>query len=164
MPVSEGWSGTVELTCGFDGTFSPANRMYVDVREDLMAENYGIRCGTMASGGTVMEMVVNGTPYRVHTFTNIGQNTFTVEHGGWLDIFLVGGGGGGANNGGGGGGGYTTTVRNHLLAEGAHPIVVSAGGMGRPGGALGYGSGETGGTSSAFGFSAFGGARRSTIG
>jgi hypothetical protein len=71
-----------------------------------------------ATGGTVSETISSGILYRVHTFTNTGGATFTVQNAGsWnrFEYLVVGGGGNGeiqppfpfasiANGGGGGGG------------------------------------------------------------
>lgn len=92
------------------------------------------------------------------TFTEIDTN---------IDVFLVGGGGGGTHgyagnyNGSGGGGGYTTTAINlAAVANEPYEIVVGSGGSGTTF-TNSFGTtvhGGTGGTSSAFTFSAAGGA------
>src|SRR5688572_28838729 len=46
----------------------------------------------LASGGTVTE--IGG--YRIHTFTAVGNHTFSVTHGGNVEVLVVAGGGGGA--------------------------------------------------------------------
>ena len=69
-----------------------------------------------------------------------------------IDVFLVGGGGGGSA--GGGGGGYTKTYRNFIINGGVdYVITIGAGGAGKND----NGMASTGGTSSAFGYSASGG-------
>jgi len=82
----------------------------------------------------------------------LSGGTFTPAKTVDVDAFLVGGGGGGGqgsvSTGGGGGGGYTTTVLNiRLYANTAYTIEIGEGGA----------PNEIGGTTSAFGSSAFGG-------
>ncbi len=82
----------------------------------------------------------------------LSGGTFTPKRNVDADVFLVGGGGGGGQGnvaaGGGGGGGYTTSSFNiRLYANTAYTILVGEGGA----------PNETGGTTSAFGISAFGG-------
>ena len=73
--------------------------------------------------------------------------------GGAVDAFIAGGGGGG--NYGGGGGGYTRNQLISLIENNDYPIVIGAGGAGCT---TAYStSGQSGGTSSAFGASALGG-------
>lgn len=79
-----------------------------------------------------------------------------------IDAFLVGGGGSGtAGSGGGGGGGYTKTQKKISLTAGTtYEIKIGAGGakVSSNDGAYNTGvSGKTGGTTSAFGYSASGG-------
>lgn len=69
-----------------------------------------------------------------------------------VDIFLCGGGGGGGHSanpggGGGGGGGYLTTEYGKAIETAAYPIEIGAGGA----------AAESGGSTSAFGYSAAGG-------
>jgi hypothetical protein len=92
------------------------------------------------STGTSYTTLINGQLYKIHTFTNIGLNTFTVTNtggangqgGGVIDILLVaGGGGGGAGwEGGGGGGGGIVYQPNVSVSPGVYNIIVGAGGAG----------------------------------
>ncbi len=82
----------------------------------------------------------------------LGSGTFTPARNVDADAFLVGGGGGGGQGnvaaGGGGGGGYTASASGLRLTAGTpYTIVIGAGGA----------PNMTGGTTSAFGYSAFGG-------
>lgn len=92
-------------------TFGPTGRWY------SLEKNKNV----FASGGTVSTTEANELVYRVHTFTNVGVNTFTVNHkltdveylvvaggaNGGTSSFYVGGRGGGA-------GGFRTSVRGAL--------------------------------------------------
>lgn len=107
-----------------------------------------------ASGGIETEIDVDGTTYRVHTFTE--SSTFTIQGGQekQAEYLIVGGGGaGGANNTGGGGGAGGVVTGTLPIYAGAHPIVVGSGGAGVSGNDVG-GNGED---SSAFDIVAFGG-------
>jgi hypothetical protein len=73
----------------------------------------------LATGGTTFEYNLDGKKYRSHTFTSVGNSTFTVTELGStpevnvLDYLIIGGGGGGGSfyyAGGGGAGGYLSTV------------------------------------------------------
>jgi len=123
----------------------------------------GAAAYTGASGGVISDYLTPpGTVYRAHIFTSSG--TFDVTSalpGGNVDVLLVGGGGGGGGYGGGGGGGAVIHVQAFPRTIGSYPIVVAAGGAGRPapgptGPATAQPSNE-GGTSSVFGYSATGG-------
>ena len=85
----------------------------------------------------------------------IVSREYTFEKHVYADILLVGGGGGGgADQGGGGGGGTYTLIKNALLLPGTYEITIGAGGAARnSAGNYAY----TGGTTSAFGYSASGG-------
>jgi hypothetical protein len=52
--------------------------------------------GVRATGGTVYDVDVDGTTYRVHVFTTTGSSTFTVTRAGTVEYLIVAGGGGGA--------------------------------------------------------------------
>jgi hypothetical protein len=52
---------------------------------------------TLATGGTVTDIVVDGVPYRVHTFTTSGD--LVVTQGGEVEYLIVAGGGGGGRSG-----------------------------------------------------------------
>ena len=88
----------------------------------------------------------------------------TLSHG--IDVFLVGGGGGGAgwsstmSAGAGGGAGYTKTQKGVAVTrETAYSITIGAGGAGKSSSGTGPGSatGNAGGATSAFGYTANGG-------
>lgn len=83
------------------------------------------------------------------------SGTLVLENSVTIDAFLVGGGGGGGTyRSGGGGGGYTKTARKiQLVAGQEYEIVIGEGGASVKGS-----PGETGGTTSAFGYTAKGGA------
>jgi len=82
--------------------------------------------GVRAAGGTVYDVDVEGTTYRVHVFTSTGNSTFTVSRPGTVEYLIVaGGGGGGSDNGGAGGGGgvltgtTSVTPQNYTITVGA---------------------------------------------
>lgn len=105
-----------------------------------------------ATGGTVTDVEIAGTLYRIHTFSTVGTDDFVVTDvgniGSRVEYLVVAGGGGGANGnsgtnwsgGGGGAGGYRCSVDGEntgggLSAEspisvtvGTYPVVVGAGG------------------------------------
>lgn len=107
--------------------------------------------GVRATGGIVYDVDVEGTTYRVHVFTTIGNSTFTVSRSGAVEYLVVAGGGGGGEGGGGAGGLIigTTTVTPQ-----AYTITVGSGGTGSTNGAN---IGTNGNTSSAFGLTSIGG-------
>ena len=105
-------------------------------------------------GNSVYETDVEGTTYRVHVFTTVGNNTFTVTAGGRVEYLIVAGGGGGSGNfyddgAGGGAGGVVTGVTT--VTPQAYTITVGGGGAGQEG------VGGFGGQSVAFGLTALGG-------
>ena len=124
-----------------------------------------------ASGGTESTVVVGNTTYRVHQFTNVGSDTFTVSEPGNLGAFeylIVGGGGGGGMDMGGGGGGGGVIQGGFYPTAQDYPITVGAGGNGAPRAGSGTGtqnrtthqfniSAQAGGVSVAFGLQANGG-------
>ena len=117
-----------------------------------------------ATGGNVGFVNVSGTYYKYHNFTTTGNNSFVVSSvtgTPTVEIVVVGGGGGeGGSNytgnptaTGGGGAGQVTTATGISVTAQTYTITVGAGG------AVGTSTqrGGTGGTSSAFGYSAIGG-------
>jgi hypothetical protein len=109
--------------------------------------------GVLAAGGTVYDVDVNGTTYRVHTFTTTGTSTFTVGRPGTVEYLIVaGGGGGGRDNGGGGGAGGLLTGFTTVSSQ-TYTITVGAGGLQFNVNFRGF----QGGNSSAFGLTAIGG-------
>lgn len=91
-----------------------------------------------ATGGTTADIMIRGTPYRVHAFTNVGNSTFNVTNGGNVDVLIVGGGGPGGpkqNDGnqdtgaGGGGAGGVVFKLDHAITSGSYTITVGDGGL-----------------------------------
>ncbi len=72
---------------------------------------------------------VEGVFWKVHAFTTVGTNTFTVSSAGEVEVLVVGGGGAGGTNlgGGGGAGGFLEGSTN--LSAGGFTVVVGAGGQ-----------------------------------
>jgi len=90
-----------------------------------------------ATGGIVEDVVIDSITYRMHTFTTVGSDTFTVTDpgtNGEIDYLVVGGGGGGGRSGpagaGGGGGGGEVHTGNLTLVSGSFQVMVGAGGEG----------------------------------
>jgi hypothetical protein len=90
--------------------------------------------GVRAAGGTVYDVDVEGTTYRVHVFTTIGNSTFTVTRSGTVEYLIVAGGGSGGSGegnpagdspGGGGAGGLLTGFTT--VTPQAYTITVGAG-------------------------------------
>lgn len=90
-----------------------------------------------ASGGIEYEV----GDYKVHAFTTVGNNTFDVEYGGEMDVFIVAGGGSYAGGGGG------VIFKRETILDGTYTLSVGAGGVDR----------GKGGNSTAFGYTANGG-------
>lgn len=106
-----------------------------------------------ATGGQwVYEINDGGTLYRVHEFTE-GTNDFEVLQEGDFEYLLVGSGGGGANDGGEGGLGGQVISGTTTLSTGTYSITVGAFGTGGD-----NANGTSGGNTTAFGFTANGGA------
>jgi hypothetical protein len=112
------------------------------------------------TGGTVTDTVINGTTYRVHTFTTSGTfSTSTTNLP--LTVLLVGGGGGGGagstgagqNCGGGGGAGGYISIETNVPASTNYSIVIGSGGTGGDGGA----SALAGNSTTGFSYTALGG-------
>ncbi|MFA6329305.1 MAG: tail fiber domain-containing protein [Candidatus Micrarchaeia archaeon] len=86
-------------------------------------------------GDRVYDTVVNNTTYRVHVFTAVGTSAFTPPSGVTsVECLIVAGGGGGASwyGGGGGAGGLIYNSSSFVTAGTSYPVVVGAGGAGRP--------------------------------
>ena len=98
----------------------------------------------VATGGTVTDIVVNGVPYKLHTFTS--SQPFIVISGGNVEYMMVGGGSstGSTQNGGGAG-----QVTNGIVAAPVGSNSIGVGGAAAPSTALGItaasGSGSTSG-------------------
>ena len=113
--------------------------------------------GVVATGGTVYDVDVEGTTYRVHVFTTTGNSSFTVSKGGSVEYLIVAGGGaGGANHAGGGGAGGVLTGRSSVTPQ-AYTITVGTGGAPLASSTTATSAGLTGGNSSALGFTSIGG-------
>ena len=85
----------------------------------------------LVTGATLTTIKENGVFYRVHSFRNVGINTFTVGRSTDVEYLLVGGGGGGGGgfaSGGGGAGGFITGTTS--IVAGSYSVVVGAGGSG----------------------------------
>jgi hypothetical protein len=110
--------------------------------------------GVIATGGTAYDIDIEGTTYRVHVFTIVGNSIFTVSRGGSVEYLVVAGGGGGTGNffddgGGGGAGGLLTGIAT--VASQSYTITVGNGA------AASDGQGVNGGNSVALGLTALGG-------
>lgn len=112
----------------------------------------------IATGGTVTNVTVEGINYRVHTFTSVGRNTFTVTRSGQVEYLVVAGGGAGGpgscnagSNSGGGAGGLLTGLTT--VEAGEYFVTVGTGGAGPSQG----NPPVNGGNSSALGVTAIGG-------
>jgi hypothetical protein len=111
--------------------------------------------GVRATGGTVYDVDVEGTTYRVHVFTATGNSTFTVTRPGRVEYLIVAGGGGGSGNfydDGAGGGAGGLILGSTSVTPQAYTITVGGGGARSSGG-----SGGGGGNSVALGLTALGG-------
>jgi len=87
----------------------------------------------MGSGGTVTEINVSGTFYKVHTYTTTGSSTFTPPSGASsVEYMVVAGGGGGGNStdrtGGGGGAGGVLNGLSYAVTVQGYTVTVGAGG------------------------------------
>ena len=112
----------------------------------------------VATGGTITNITEGDANYRVHSFTTVGNSTFTVTRSGPIEFLIVAGGGSGGNNkngsyengGGGGAGGMlqgmtTVTPQTYTITVGAGGVIPGANGQ------------TKGDNSSAFALTAFGG-------
>ncbi|MFA5780534.1 MAG: glycine-rich domain-containing protein [Elusimicrobiota bacterium] len=133
---------------------APLELDYMEYNSDVNAQAaYVSNSSVTATGGTITE--VGG--YRIHTFTTVGNNTFTMDVSTSVEVLVVGGGGsGGGNLGGGGGGGGVIYKSSYAVTAQAYTITVGAGGAGVLGIQSGV-SGNNGGNSVAFGLTAIGG-------
>ena len=108
-----------------------------------------------ATGGTVTTCRVGDERYRVHTFSQSGQ--FTIPHHGHVEVLVVGGGGGSGGGawpylGGGGGAGGVVHTSELFITNGVYDIVIGTGGA----------VGTSGGATTAFGITAWGGGHGAT--
>jgi hypothetical protein len=109
--------------------------------------------GVRAAGGTVYDVDVDGTTYRVHVFTTTGNSTFTVSRAGPVEYLIVAGGGEGVADRGGAGGAGGLLAGTTTVTPQAYTITVGAGGAAKNDRSLG----NNGGNSVAFGLTAIGG-------
>jgi hypothetical protein len=117
-----------------------------------------------ATGGSIEDTTIGGREYRIHRFTNVGSDTFTVTRlsnfGNDVEYLVVGGGGGsggiGGAGGSGGGGGGAVIEGTQAVTTTSYPVVVAAGGVAD--------NLTVGGTSSVFSVSAPGGGSGGGIG
>ena len=127
--------------------------MQYDGSEWLTVSRYSETSLSDATGGTISEYSSGTTHYRIHAFYTSG--IFTLNGTKSCDILIVGGGGGGGGRiGGGGGGGAVFHRSGYSLTIGTYNITVGAGGYG---GSTNSTPGSMGGSSIAFGVTAYGG-------
>jgi hypothetical protein len=110
-----------------------------------------------ATGGSQTDITVSGITWRVHSFTTVGNSTFTVSNlgtVGQVQYLIVGGGGGGGGDVAGGGGGGRVITGTFNPAVTSYTITVGDGGAFH---ASNNGQGGKGGDSSALGITALGG-------
>ena len=98
---------------------------------------FNIVVNPVATGGTVSDINISGTDYKVHSF-NSGTNNFVLNSNKSIDVLLVGGGGaGGPGYGdqdtgkGGGGAGQILYRAGYSPGAGTYSITVGGGGAGR---------------------------------
>lgn len=108
-----------------------------------------------ATGGMVTTCRVGDERYRVHTFSQSGQ--FTIPCHGHVEVLVVGGGGGSGGGawpylGGGGGAGGVVHKSELFITNGVYDIVIGTGGA----------VGTSGGATTAFGITAYGGGHGAT--
>ena len=129
------------------GLFTP----YSFLQQRIVAGE--VVAGITATGGYITTALIDGLNYKIHTFTSSAD--FVVDDGsGDVDWLIIAGGGGGGGNhqgsdsrggsGGGGAGGLLTG--SFIVSSSTWPVVVGAGGAGRPAG-LSTASGSAGGVS-----------------
>jgi len=139
---------TVGMVLTFtDTTLTSAGVYYYRVRA-VNSIGPGVYSGDITAslyptGGTVTTITDGGRQYRVHTFTEVGTDTFTTYFSLNVEVLVVAGGGGGGwgntNEGGGGGGAGGLLYGSMALSPGYYPVTVGAGGSapvnsGDPGG------------------------------
>jgi hypothetical protein len=143
---------------------SQLNYYFVNVAYD--SHNYklsdSLDSQTVATGGTITQVVERGSTWNVHTFTTVGTSNFVVSalsNEATVEFLLVGGGGGGmVNAGSGGGGGVVIRGTTTLAGAGTYPVVVGAGGTRGSGGYdADHVAGGTGGSTTFNGITATGG-------
>ena len=111
-----------------------------------------IRIPRTSTGGSI----TTAGGYRIHTFTTVGNSTFTIsssESSTTIEYLIVGGGGAGGDDIGGGGGAGGLLTGTTSISNGSFTIVVGDGGASTQG-TENTGRGLDGNNSSAFGFTA----------
>ena len=87
----------------------------------IFGRKVGLGLGSL--GGTI----TTAGGYRIHTFTSVGNSTFTPDSTGTVEVLVIGGGGYGSwNNGGGGGAGGYIEMSNYTVTS-TSPISVTVG-------------------------------------
>jgi hypothetical protein len=141
LPSSLSLSSGGAITGNLSGNNNADYNFYIvatDAQNQTSERQFTLGVGDYPTGGTITTY----SGYRVHSFTSVGNSTFTLYATISCDILVVGGGGGGQGayqspgGGGGGGGGilYNSTANNTdsnasvSLASGAYTITVGTGG------------------------------------
>lgn len=100
------------------------------------------------AGGVESTIVHNSTLYKLHVFTTVGSDSFSILDAGsdgQVEVLVVAGGGGGGMDMGGGGGGGGVIYTTYVVKPGELiPVTVGAGGQGGPQGSGGYRTDGTG--------------------
>lgn len=159
--TSNSWSSVVE-----NSSTAPSNPeaglMWFDATNAVMKVWNGSKWEQMsnkftASGGAESTAIVNGTTYRIHTFTTSGA--FIVDAICDIDVLMVAGGGQGGGHAcpGGGGAGGLIYKTNHTVTPGTYSIIVGAGGAKKNLGSSNFQAGNPGSDTTAFGMTADGG-------
>jgi hypothetical protein len=136
--------------------FNSDTRKVVQYNADLAAWIGTASANVIATGGTVYDVDVEGTTYRVHVFTSTGNSTFTVTRPGRVEYLIVAGGGGGGQNAGAGGGAGGLLTGSTTVTPQSYTVTVGAGGNGGTTSSCGT-TANNGGNSTAFGLTAVGG-------
>ena len=114
-----------------------------------------------ASGGSTLDILVDGRPYRVHVFLNTGSSNFVVHNAGTdptAEYLIIGGGGAGAQRHGGGGGAGGVVGGSLSISAQSYNVSVGAGGPALAQTVLpSIGTPTNGQSSSIFGITALGG-------
>jgi hypothetical protein len=151
--LAQKWGLTSNLPAGHlnqtfpAGTPSFTQNVFGQIQRNII----NLASGVVATGG---DSIVNANGYRIHTFTTVGSQTFTVTSSplsGVFQVLVVGGGGGGGGyyNGGGGGAGGAAYTTSFTIAPGSYTVTVGGGGGGASGG-NNPGINGTSGTNSSF--------------
>ena len=126
------------------------------IGEGVYSNDVSVSTLIYPTGGTVSTISDGGIDYRVHTFTSVGNHTFSVTCDMNVEVLVVaGGGGGGGDVGGGGGAGgliyYGSESPNsgssYPVTPGTISVTVGSGGSGAPAAAGDGGRGGNGGNS-----------------